>query len=319
MNITPRTPKSQFDFVAAISQLFTTPGGVPWALKLSLATGLLLSLVYAVGGFLIAAPYMSMISSIDTFGQDTDEALSTLWAMVPGYTLLMLGSLAAYAMGEATLHRAILREADTPGIPLRFGKDELRVFGASLSVFILAFLAFLGVVFLAAIIGGILSVAVPTLGIIVIALAYIGGLLIWPFVAIRLAPAAGLSVYNDQMHVMAGRHVSKHRFWNMFLAYLVVGIVGYVASTIISLLGMTALIGDGSIFLATGGELGDGNGEDIAAKLGEMFSNPLVIIATLIAVALYSCVTAAWMLSMAGIASYTVKWWAEEDQVSTFD
>ena len=73
------------------------------------------------------------------------------------------------------------------------------------------------------------------------------------------------------------------------------------------------------MFIATGGAMGDNNGADIAQVLRDKFSNPLVIIATLIGVIIYSCFVAAWLLSMAGIGSYAVKWWAEEDQASPFD
>ncbi len=319
MNITPRTPKTPFDFGTAVTQLFKTHGGPRWAFKLILATGVLMAVVYALGAFLIGAPYLNMIANMDQIETNPEEFMGSFYALIPGYLLLTVGALAVFAAGEASLHRAVLRDEDTPGIPLRFGRDELRVFGASLSVWILAFLAFLGFVLAGLVVGGMLSVAIGAFGAIIIGIAYLAGIVFWPFVAIRLAPAAGLSVKHEKMHVMAGRHVSKHRFWNMFLAYLVVGIVGYVASTIISMAGMMALIGDGSLFLASGGELGDGSGEDIAQKLRDMFSNPVVIIGAIIGMLIYCFVTAAWMLSMAGVASYTVKWWAEEDQASPFD
>ena len=316
MQISPRQPKSQFDFGAAITQLFNTPGGARWALKLVFWTGLLLAAIYVIGGALIAAPYLSMIENIE----DPEAILDNFWAMIPGYLIMTFGALFALAIGETTLHRAVLLNEDTPGlIPLRFGKQELRVFGASLGVWLLALGAFIGVIFIAAIIAGIISVAVPSIGIILILIAYLAGLFIWPFVAIKLSPAAALSVYNDRAHLLAGRHISKYRFWSLFLGFLFIGFVGYVLSMVITLTGMTALIGDSSLFVVSSGEFGDGDGADIAQTFRDKFSSPLVVIGSIIFMLIYSCFVAAWLLSMAGVGSYAVKWWAEEDQVSPFD
>ncbi|WP_409433762.1 hypothetical protein ACJ3XI_04445 [Litorimonas sp. RW-G-Af-16] len=319
MEIAPRPRKSNFDFGAAVSQLFTTPGGAGWALKLILSTGAVLGLCYVLGMYLIATPYLGFVENMDQLDTNPEAVLSGFGAMAPGYLLMTFGALLTLVMGETALHCAVLRQEDTPGIPLRFGRDELRVFGASLGVWVFAFVAFFVIVLIGGLFGAALTTVVPELGVAIVIIAYLVGTIAWPFFAVRLSPAAALTVYNEKAHLLAGRHISKDRFWSLFLAFLAVGFGGYIVNSIISMIGMTALIGDSSVFLASGGELGSGSGKDIASTLREKFSNPLIVILAIIGAFIYSCAVATWLLTMAGIGTYAVKWWADDDAASPFD
>lgn len=317
MNIEPRKPGATFDFGRAITQMFRSPDGGSFAVKLVVSTGLILGVVYALAGFLMAGPYLSMLGNMDA--SNPEAMLGSLGALVPGYLLMVFGFLAIMAMGEGALHRKLLRGEDGGLFPLRFGRHELRILFISLGVWILAFLAFFAALFIIVFIGGIATVAVPVLGIIIIGIGYIASFCVWIFASIRLAPASALSVNEDRWHLLAANKITKHRFWSLFLAYLVVGVGGYILNYVLTLIGMFAIIGDGSMFIASGGAVGGGNGSDVAASIAAKFSNPLVVILSILGVIIYTMATVLWLLSMSGIGTYAILWWRGDDEVSLFD
>lgn len=317
MNIEPRRPGATFDFGQAITQMFRSPDGGRFAFRLVFSTGLVMGIIYVVAGFLMAGPYLSMLSNMDA--TDPDAMFSSFGALVPGYLLMLIGFMVVMAMGEGALHRKLLRGEDGGMFPLRLGRDELRIFCISWGVWILSFLAFFFAILIIALLGGLTAVAVPVLGMIIIGLGYFAGFVVWIFIAIRLAPASALSVNQDRWHLLAAKKITKHRFWSLFLAYLVVGVGGYILNYLLTLIGMFAIIGDGSMFLASGGAAGSGNGSDIAASLAAKFSNPLVLILAVIGAMVYTMMTTLWLLSMSGIGTYAVSWWKGDDSVSLFD
>lgn len=327
IDIKPRKPHVPFDFTQAITQPFQSEDGKGFAWRLIFWMAGLTSIFMLISLPMLLKHYPALLEhnwenmqAVFSDGTPPDPAaiLPIYASMAPGFAILMIGWIGVYVAGETALHRKLIHGIEASKIPLRFGRDESRVLLAQLSVFGLWMVLYtFGLIIVGVLGGGAMTIS-PILGIAIIGigLVVVLGVMIW--VPIRLAPAAALSSYRSRLHVLAARHVTKYKFWNLFLAYLVVGVIGYVALYVLSVLLMVVVAGDPNLPTALSG-FGADNPRIVFETASERFSNPLVIVLGVFAVIVYSLAYTLWGLCLSGIATHALKWWRDDDPSEKFD
>lgn len=324
MKLEPRKPTTPFDFVQAVTAMFQTSDGKAFAWRLLFWTTAAMSIVLLVVIPFIAPQFgaifdMNAQNMQAVFGgeappePDPDEILASLKKMVLPGIVMMLGWWAAYAAGEAALHRKLLRGEEYPKRPIRFGVDELRVMLAQLGVYGLFFLVYIGGIVLI-----FAGATIPVLGAILVLLAIPVMIFFFINIPVRFAPAAALSVMNKKSHLMVARKITKFRFWPLFGAYIVVYLGGYFLNYAVLLAAMILVSGDPNFLMNIYG-LGDTPPSELIAGVGERMKNPLFMIFGVLGIIGYAASYALWMLSMAGIAVYAIKWWQQDDPIAPFD
>jgi len=324
MTIEPRPRRTPFDFVAAVTAMFQTSDGKTFAWRLLFWTTAGIAIVTLIALPFILPHYGALLDVNQQnmqaiFGgqtpdpADTQAVLDSLKGMILPGLLMTLGFWAVYAAGEAALHRKVLMGEENSPRTLGFGGDELRVMFAQLGVWGIWFLIYIGGIVVLT-----LFAVIPVLGVII---AIFGGLfmiLMMIYVPIRLAPAAALSVKNKRAHLISARHITKGRFWPLFGAYAVISIGGYFLLYAVMLTVLILVTGDSSAVMALYG-MGDTLPSEMMAEAGERLKNPFFMILGVLGVIVYSLAYAFWLLSLAGIATYAVKWWQQDDPLTPFD
>jgi len=314
--------QTPFDFGAAVTQLFQTSGGAQFGRRLWFWTTLPIAISLLIAVPLMAPHYGDIVI---WYGELLSDAMSggtgdlgdiggVLRKMLPGYLVMMFGIWGGWVMGEAALHRKALLNFETPGRPIRLGADELRVFVAQLGVMAISMAFYFGAIILGAVFASILG----GFGALLFFFIILAALYFMINFFIRLYPAGALSVREGEQRLMSAREVSKGKFWQLFGAFIVVYIAGYVAITIAQTIGMSIVFGDAN--LTTAMMSGDMDGlrqavDDSALRL----KNPLVILGGVLAIILYSACLSLMYLSISGVGSYAVRWWAgDNDTADTF-
>ena len=327
MIIGPRKPRIPFDFGQAVTQPFRTSGGKDFVIRLLIWITLGLTLVYVVSWPLLVSHYGALLefnwqNMQATLGggvpPDPASILPLMVKTIPGYLIMMFGMWIVLAAGEAAIHRKALLDTGNSRRPLKFGKTELRIMLIQLCVWVLWFLVYTLGIMAVALIGGLLSAAIPALGIIVALVAGIALLAFLAYLPVRLAPAAALSVNQGRIHVLAARSVTKYRFWNLFLAYLVTVIFGYIAIYSVGAICVALATGNADIIMALSG-MGTENPTIAFEAAAERFKNPVFLIIGIIALMIYLAIFNVWYLCVAGVGTYAVKWWRDDDPTANFD
>ena len=312
----PRKPSLAFSFESATRQLFRTPGGRPFALRVWFWTAMAMSVALFIALPFIAPGYgefltiTNEINEATLSGEPIDPELSSamlaaMGGMVPGYLLLMLGPWAAAIAGEAALHRKLFRDEEFERIPLRFGRDEFRILLSQLAVYGLMFLAYVGGILLTVItfgLGGI--VAIP------------GMLFLFVWLPLRHSTAGALAVHDEAIRVKQSRATTKHRAGPLFGAYLFVWFVGYVAVYGVMLTVVLLIAGDAAILGAASGLGGDA---DSIAGFGERLRNPVYMLLAILGIVAYAAVSSLWYLTQSGVGAYALRWYEADIPHNVFD
>lgn len=307
---------NEFNFDQAVTQAFRTSGGkqfgwrlVFWtAAAMTIVTLVVLPMILPYYGDLLAINQQNMQALKGGNPANINQAAmnAVMLKMAPAYLLLMTGYWATWVACEAALHRKVLKNQESPRQPLRLGRDELRVFGAQLGVFglLLAFYVF-GIMIIT-LVGGIFGMLVPILGGILVFFGIIAYVCILFLMSVRFAPAAALSIANDEMSVLRAKDVTKGKFWTLFPAYLVVFVGGYILIYIVMITGVNLVTGDADFFVTMSG-LGEGDPKDVMAAAAERLKNPLVMLMGILSIVAYCAAYALWMVSLIGVSSYAAK------------
>ena len=324
MTIDPRPRRTPFDFVAAVTAMFQTSDGNAFAWRLLFWTTAFMSIALLVILPFIA-PHFGVLFDLNQQNMqallegrtptpvDSAAVSASLKKMILPAIVMTLAWWAAYAAGEAALHRKILRGEEYPKRPLRFGADELRVMLAQIGVWMLFFLVYIG--------GIVLMVAgteIPVLGVVIAIVAVLAMIFLLINIPVRFAPAAALSVMNKKAHLMAARKITKGRFWPLFGAYIVVYLGGYILNYAVLLTAMILVSGDSNFLLNIYG-MGDTPPSEMMVEVGQRLKNPIFMFFGVLGVIGYAASYSIWMLSMAGIGAYAVKWWEQDDPIAPFD
>jgi len=323
----PIKPVTAFDFNAAAGGIFQTLGGKEFALRLWFWMSAAMSVV-----FLITLPFMlknygnlieqSWLSNKALLGggppPPPDQMFSAFLPVIPGMLAYLFGAWIVVAAGETAFYRHYFHNEEKSRQPLRFGKEEFRTMICQLGVWGSVFGAYFFGLLAIMIVAGIFGIILPILAVIVGVLGVIAIIALFILIPIRLAPAAALSMDNDRTHVFAARHVTKYRFWNLFVAYLVTYIGGYILYYLIYVLSVGIATGDIGFLVAMSG-FGDENPRLLFETAAERFKNPLFMFLGIVAMIINAAVMCAWVLLVAGVNAYAVRWWKEDNPISKFE
>ena len=328
MKLDARRPIEAFDFNAAVGAIFKTSDGKDYALRLwvwhslSIFIVLIISLPFLVpylGEYLeVAWEINQQTLSGDSSSVDINAFTSILLKMIPGYALLLIGLLIVASLGEAAFYRKYLLGAEPAKIPVRLDRHTFRNMLIQLGFYSLFILVYVGGALLVGLLMGVGLIIHPAIGAMLAIIGFIFLIIALIAYPIKFAPASALSHFDDKAHVLAARHITKFRFWPLFGAYLVTYVGGYIAYYIIYIMIAILVTGDPNFMIAMSGLSSESPRiafEAAAARL----SNPLVMILTVLGIALMSAAWSAWMLWIAGVSAYAVKWWANDDPTLAFE
>ena len=325
--IEPRKPIAAFDFNAAAGGAFHTSGGKDFAVRLwfwmsaFMAIVFIVTIPFFIGGYgeVLEQSWLSNRALLGGNEQpDPEGMLVAFGKILPGMLLFTLGMWAVTAAGESALYRRYFYDQEAPKQPLRFGKQELRTMLCQLGVWALVYLVLILGTILISVVAGVFSVVSPILMGIVVFIGAIALIALFILVPIRLAPAAALSMQRNKTHLLAANKVTKHRFWNLFVAYLVTYLGGYIGYYIIYMISVGIATGDMGFLMAVSG-LGEDNPRVLFDAAAERMKSPLGMLLGILAMIVNAAALSGWILLVAGVNSYAVRWWTEDNPVPSFD
>lgn len=315
--------RKSFDFNQAVAQAFMTNGGKSFGLRLWFWLAAFYSVVNLIAFPMMAKHYPALLvlnwqmmqatqaGEIPSDAQNA-ELLGLFGQMMPAYFILVFGVWFSLIAVEVALHRRNIFGAEHPRIPVRFGPTELKLMLAQLGFcVVLTLIYFVGVlvITLTAVFAAMLSEGIGAL------LGVIGVFgLIWLLIhwMIRLAPAGAMTIESNKVTVLGAMPIAKGRTGSLFLAYLVVGIGGYVACYLVMGIASSLLVGNVDFITASMG-LGDTSPSEVFSALGEKMKNPIFVFIAVISIIAYSTAQALMSLSLSGIASYALKWYRQDN------
>lgn len=317
--------RSKFDFNQAVAQAFLTDGGKSFGLRLWFWLSAFYAIVNLIAFPMLAKYYPAMLDLNWQNMQATQagevpsteqsmEIFRLFGKMLPAYLIMLVGMVAAVVVTETALHRRNFFGSEHPRFPVRFGYLELKVLLAQLGVagmitiiYIASTFVFVTVTTLSALIAAGLAVFITVIG--VFAMFWV--LVYW---MIRLAPAAAMTVEKNACTVLGALPVAKGRTGNLFVAYLVVGIGGYIAVYLVMGIASILLVGGTDFVTATMG-FSDEAPSAAFSEMGDKMKNPLFVLIAVISIIAYSAAQALMSLSLSGIASYALKWYRKDNPV----
>ena len=321
----PRKPVAAFDFNAAAGGAFHTQGGKAFAIRLWFWMAAFTSIVFIVtlplfmkhyGGFL-EMNWLNMKAMMSGETPDSAGFTELIIPALPGYLTLMLGMWVVMAAGETAFYKKYYFNEEAPRQPLKLNGDVFRTMGVQISVYLCWALGLFVFTFIGSLIAAILAF-VPILSAIFVLFFAIALIALMVAIPIKLAPSAALTVANDKFHVPSTRHVTKFRFWNLFLAYLVTWVGGYLMYTIVMTLAVALATGDPGFMGAISG-LSEENPRIMFEAAAEKFSNPLFMFLGIIAMIIVAGAFSAWQMLIMGVNAYAVRWWKEDNPTPNFE
>lgn len=316
-----------FDFNGAAGGAFMTPGGKDFVIRLWFWMSAFLSIAFIVTVPMFIGGYgdvleQSWLSNRAVFsGQEPPDPQGMLTAfgkILPGMFAFMMAMWAVVAAGETALYKRYFHNVEAARQPLRFGRMELRTMLCQLGVWALVFFIYFLGAFAIGLLAAAFGAVAPILAAIVVLFGVFAIIAMFIAVPIRLAPAAALSMLRDRTHVLAANKVTKNRFWNLFVAYLVTYVGGYIAYYIIYTISIGIATGDMGFLWAVSG-LGEENPRVLIEAAAERMKGPIGMALGIIAMIINAAAMAAWILLVAGVNCYAVRWWVEDDPAPNFE
>lgn len=218
-----------------------------------------------------------------------------------GYLLMMLVYAGFWSMMECAVLRRYVREE---GFRIGWGEDEWRMLAVGLIwmlSFVVAYIAFaIGMVVLILPLGGFVSDsggALVGLWMFIVATTL---LFVWLYFAVKLSPAGAMTIRDRKVTFFGAWGASKGRFWPVFGAFIVLGLILYIGIIIIYAAGAFSLFGS----MISG--LDVSNGQADPDQVLAMFANPLVLIPVGIIYFAMLLYQGFWQYAWAGIPALVV-------------
>ena len=190
-----------------------------------------------------------------------------------GYLLMMLVYAGFWSMMESAVLRRYVREE---GFSIRWGADEWRMLAIGLIwmvTFIAAYIALvLGVLILVAPLGGFVSDSGGALIGMWLFIVTVSLLFVWIYIAVKLSPAGAMTIRDEKVTFFGAWGASKGRFWPMFGAFVVLGLILYIGIIVLYMLGAFAVFGT----LINGIDVNDGQADP--EQVMALFTSPGVFI-----------------------------------------
>ena len=323
--MTEYTRPDSFDFGAATGQGFNLPGGTGYLMRVAAWSALLLVIIYAALGMPIVKAFSAMMSGMiemehSLVGADPnpEDVMAVMAPMFKAMGYIMLTSLlqmVVFAAAETAIYRNLFHNEDRGVFPLMFGRDELRVLGTRVIVGFILGGVYIGVYLLTFAFGAMIfglseatgSGLLAGLGGILIFALIIGGIALFVWVAIRLAPASAYSVKHGVFNPFISWEPMKGLVWPAIGSYLIVYVVGYLILSFVMMIIFT-------IFFLASGLIGvmmkmDGTGEAMPdfSPILEQVSSAGFIIPLLIAIFVSLFLSLIWYGAIWSMWGYIAK------------
>ena len=303
--------KPLYDFGQAITRPWHLPGGRSFLFRLVIWGAALILLVYAVFGRKMIGAYGEFLTLSFQIEDQSDpaavsEMMNAMWGMMGSAMFVgILAWLVAISI-ETAMHKNAFHGTDHGMLPLRFGQTELHVLLVQLVVFLVIGAVYLGGIFILFLLIGLGAAAGGGVAALMGLLALIGmfawfvGLLL---VAVRLAPAASMTVRDGTIRIFEAWSMTKPHFWPMLGSYLVVGVIGYIIIYIIMIVVVVAAFGNAD-FISVMSGLSEDEPERVFSALGEQMKSPRVFIPLVIGTVIYGFATLLWYIHLWGVGNY---------------
>ena len=195
-------------------------------------------------GYLQAFAMMSQGASESQIQQVLGESiLGNLGRIGLGYLGLMIFYAAFWSIMECAVLRRYVRDES---FSIGWGADEWRMLGVGL-IWMAAFIAAYIAMALAAVVlvmpVGAFAQDNPALVGLWMVVVFIGLGLSWVYFAVKLSPAGAMTIRDQKVVYFDAWGASKGRFWPMFGAFVVLGLILYVAMMVFYMIGAFTVVG----------------------------------------------------------------------------
>jgi hypothetical protein len=192
-----------------------------------------------------AGPTLAKMTRLSQTKSDPQQVFALLGQVAPVYGLLLILSLAIYAVIYAAMSRAVLRPEDRRFAYLRLGMDEVRQGLLMLAYWFIGILVYLAVALVLMIILGIIAISLGsksagTAGMNLV--VFIGVLLVaalFVFLAVRVSLASAMTFDQRRVDIFGSWALTRGRFWAIFATYLLCGVCAVVVGGV----GMAVVLG----------------------------------------------------------------------------
>ncbi|MCF6292592.1 MAG: hypothetical protein L3J04_04265 [Robiginitomaculum sp.] len=311
-------PKSAFPFSDCVFHGFQIPKGkllpIIWNIVLPV---IVLSGLYYVG---ITYGFVQVFADIDFIAMEDLPASEMSGFLVKSFVLYGLVIVASFVFMATTMNAAYrwFLHQDLKGTigALRFGMDEVRtalvLFVYSLMVFVVPYI--LLIVFM--IIGGVIIAAVGNMvGTIIGGLIMaIGGLAMLPlmvWLAVKLSLSVPMSLDAKKFTMFKSMALTKGRGWALLGSYSIMGVIYFVAISIVSVLQNVVLLGQMMPMLSDPSYLESG-GTEMFAAMAEIFKSPEMLLAMAGVMVLQIIVSTVFLFGYTGLTAFSMRYLQEE-------
>ncbi len=299
----------KFSFDNALLHFVRTEGAGGFLWKY-LSAYIVLWLIYAAANLYVMAPMMmaygDMMRDLSMGGDGNPEALEQVMLQNAvriggGFAALLPIALVLWAAFEAAIQRRYIRN---DGFRLRFGSDELRLIVVGIIWFLflmagyLAFAAFAGV---AVMLGTATSSAGAFIGLSI--LIGFASLFLWVWMAIRLSPAAALTIRDRRIRFFDAWAVTRGRAWPMLGAFFLLILGYYFAVTLVYMIGGMGAMG----MMMSNPEVMEAVANEDPEAMMAFFVSPAVLVPLILAYIVMMLMQGLFQYAWAGPAALAAK------------
>ncbi len=245
-----------FDLGAAILHFFNclsrNPRGAIWIGVCQLVLIGVLTLISFVVLWPAFAGFLDLLMDDANGTLEESEVLGRLLGIFGpffGFFALSVpvGIVASLAVQGAWL-RYLTKGEVRPVIPFRFGGDEVRLLGVNIMYAILMVVGYAGVILLVVLagVGGALAGGESSAGGVAVLLAilvFLGVMVGVLMLAVKLASAPAMTIREGQFRFFESWTATQGVFWKMLVAYLAVGVMMMVVSSVVGIVSQMVLLG----------------------------------------------------------------------------
>ena len=239
-------------------------------------------LVVSVGLFaVIASQFAPIFAHFATLQQsaaaDPKQAAELFRQIMPFYGDMLLFTLVFYPVLFATMNRAVLKPKDSAFGYIRLGGDELRQLGLLLSFVVLGIGAEIVVIILTIIVGVIVGMVAHAasgsdgLTFLSLVAVGVGVMCACVYIGVRLSLSSAQTFATGKLNIFGSWELTRGRFWPMFGAYLVAGILCIIVTLLgyVIIVALSVAVGGGQQYL------------DLFAHSGSTVAPPMPTLASL--------------------------------------
>jgi len=288
-------------------------------IRLILWTAALILILYAALGPSILKSYAPFYQANFELQQNPEdpENIKALFGVMGGLmgksSLFMLAFWAIVASAETAFHKNVFFQEDRGFFPLRFGCSELKLMVAQLFVcvcwlltYIGAILALILIITILGVLGGLLGNVVAA---ILVGLASIVGIVLFVWVNLyvfaRLAPAGAATIKRDSIVTGDAWRMTKGNVAPIVFGFLLIGLLGYVAMSVIQFGGLSMAFPDSGIMSVMMSSASQ-NPSETFAIMAEQMQRPGTMITLFIALIILAVIMPLWYLGFWGVGNRAV-------------